>query len=101
MLECVARAFHAIGSGSATQEVIFWNLSVTKNVGRNEIMDKPDLFFEGLRDIYGEAGTVVFEFMLAREIKREFGLKGASDSDTLNESTSNLLSLIAHVKKGS
>ncbi len=71
---CVARAFHAIGASSATQEIVYWNLSVTKNFARNEIALKPEEFIEGLREIYGEAGTKVFEYMLSREIRREFNL---------------------------
>lgn len=71
---CVNRAFYAIGASSATQEVIYWNLSVTKNVGRNEVADKPGDFIEGLRAIYGEAGCKVFEYMLGKEIRREFNL---------------------------
>lgn len=71
---CVSRAFYAIGASSATQEVIYWNLSVTKNVGRNEVAEKPGDFIEGLRAIYGEAGCKVFEYMLGKEIRREFNL---------------------------
>lgn len=71
---CVSRAFYAIGASSATQEVIYWNLSVTKNVGRNEVADKPAEFIDGLRAIYGDAGCKVFEYMLGKEIRREFNL---------------------------
>lgn len=96
---CVGRAFQAIGASSATQEIIFWNLSVTKNMGRNEIADKPREFIEGMQSIYGEAGTAVFEYLLGREIRREFNLtfpmleqerKGA-------EKASEVLQLISYV----
>ena len=98
IMDCVSRAFHAIGAGSQTQETVFWNLYMTKNVGRNEIMDKPAEFIEGLQAIYGEAGTVVFEYMFRREIKREFGVTDAFDNEAIKErSTSDLLHLIAYV----
>ena len=94
---CVSRAFHAIGSSSETQEIIFWNLLMTKNVRRSEIIDKPEEFIDGLRAIYGEAGTVVFEHLFMREIGREFDLTGAFDKEPIRErSTSDLLHLIAY-----
>jgi hypothetical protein len=90
--DCLKRAFHAIGASSQTQEIIFWNLYMTKNIGRDEVMDKPADFVEGLRDIYGEAGTVVFESMLRREIKREFGLTDVLEKEDAEErSTSELI----------
>jgi hypothetical protein len=93
--DCVVRAFHAIGASSQTQEIVFWNLFMIKNVGRNEVMDKPAEFIEGLRGIYGEAGTVVFESMLKREIRREFDLTAAFDNeDTKEGSSSDLIRLI-------
>jgi hypothetical protein len=94
--DCASRAFFAIGAGAATQEVVYWNLLMTKNIARNELMDKPGEFIEGLKAIYGEAGTVVFEHMLRRELKREFGLVAASGKDSIKEkSASDLLHLIA------
>jgi len=85
---CVARSFHAIGASAATQEIIYWNLSVTKNLGRNEVATRPEDFIAGLRDIYGESGTKVFEYMLSREIRREFNLtlpilEGSKGSEAL------------------
>jgi hypothetical protein len=96
--DCVGRAFHAIGLGSV-QEVIYWNLLMTKNIGRNEIVDKPAEFIEGLQAINGEAWTVVFEYMLRREIKGEFGLSAEFDDEPIKEiSTSDLVHLIAHLE---
>ena len=95
---CVGRAFHAVGSSSETQEIIYWNLLVTKGVGRNEIIDKPAQFIEGLRAIYGEAGAAVFEYMLRREIMREFNLTAAFDKEPIKErSIPDLIHLIAYV----
>jgi len=71
---CASRAFQAIGAGSATQELVYWNVSMAKNIGRNQIADNPQEFIEAIRAIYGEAGTAVFEYMLGREIRREFNL---------------------------
>ena len=94
---CVSRAFHAIGSGSAMQETIYWNLLVTKKIERNEIIDRPAEFIDGIRAIYGEAATVVFEYMLRREIKREFGLTSELDNKGSEErDTTELLRLIAY-----
>ncbi len=93
---CVSRAFYAIGAGSATEEVVYWNLYMTRDVGRNEIADKPAEFIEGLRAIYGEAGTVVFEYMLKREIKREFGLTAAFDDEPVKaRDVADLIHLVA------
>ncbi len=97
ILSCVGRAFDAIGASSQTQEIIFWNLYMTKNVARNEIMEKPNDFIEGLQGIYGEAGTVVFEFMLTREIKREFSLSAAFEKEPAKpRNLADLLHLIAY-----
>jgi hypothetical protein len=99
---CVSRAFHAIGSSSETQEIIYWNLLMTKNVRRNEVLDKPEEFIEGLRAIYGEAGTVVFEHLLRREIGREFALTSTLELEAIKaRSSSDLLHLIAHAALGS
>ncbi len=95
---CVSKAFEAIGASHATQEVIFWNLFVTKGVGRKEIMDKPSEFLEGVKDIYGDAGLVVFEYKLALEIAREFGLAYALDEEQKKQrNTSDIVRLIARV----
>src|SRR6267378_6358278 len=75
--DCVGRAFHAMGSSSEAQRVIYWNLLVNTNIRQNEIFDKPGEFIEGLKAIYGEAGTPVFQYMLRREIVREFDLVAA------------------------
>lgn len=94
--DCVDRAFHAIGF--SMQEAIYWNLFMTKNIARNEIIDKPAEFIEGLQAINGEAWTVVFEYMLRREIRSEFGLTDEFDDEPIKErSTSDLLHLIAHL----
>jgi hypothetical protein len=94
--DCVSRAFHAIGAGSQTQEIVFWNLYMTRNIERNEIIDKPTEFIEGIRSIYGDAGTVVFEYMLRREIKREFGLAAFDKEPLKARSLADLLHLIAY-----
>src|SRR5439155_4186066 len=92
---CVSRAFHAMGSGAEAQQVVYWNLLVTTNIRQNEILDKPEEFVEGLRGIYGEAGTSVFEFMLRREVVREFDLVAAVGSEILEErSISDLVRLL-------
>jgi hypothetical protein len=72
--KCISRAFEAIGASTATQQVIFWNLSVTHNLGQAEVASKPTQFIEGLRAIYGEAAMVVYEYKLMKEIRKEFGL---------------------------
>jgi hypothetical protein len=74
--DCVLRTFDMIGTSLAMQDLMFWNLSATKKVGPDEVADKPAEFIEGMRSIFGEAGAYVFEYMLIREIKREFGLTG-------------------------
>lgn len=95
--DCVSRAFHAIGAGPQTQEMIYWNLYVTQNLGRDDILDKPIEFIEGVKAIYGEAGIKVFEYMLTREIKKEFGINAEFDKESDEEKgTSILISLIAH-----
>ena len=94
---CLGRAFHAIGASPATQEVIYWNLYITRNIGRNDIMDNPVEFIAGVKAIYGEAGIVVFDYMLRREIKREFGLSNPPNGDPATErDASGLMSLITY-----
>jgi hypothetical protein len=94
---CVSRAFHAIGAGPQTQEIIFWNLYVTRNLERDDIKNKPDEFIEGVKSIYGEAGIKVFEYMLTREIKREFGITAEFDKEPIQDrGASDLISLIAY-----
>jgi hypothetical protein len=72
--DCVVRTFNGIGSSPTMQQVICWNLSVTQKVGLDEVADKPAEFMEGIHTIFGQAGSDVFEYMLIKEIKREFGL---------------------------
>ena len=96
IMNCVSRAFYAISASPATQETVFWNLYVTKNIERTEIINKPADFIEGVRAIFGEAGTVVFEYMLAREIKREFGPSAAFDKKPVrSKNFADLLQLVA------
>lgn len=94
---CISRAFHATGAGPQTEEVIYWNLYITRNLGRDEIVNKPTEFIDGVKVIYGEAGIRVFEYMLAREIKKEFGITAEFDKESIQEkSASDLISLIAY-----
>jgi hypothetical protein len=80
-----------------TQEIIFWNLYVTRNLARDEIMDKPTEFVEGLKAIYGEAGEVVFEYMMTKEIKNEFGLTAAFDKEPVKaRNLADLLHLVEY-----
>jgi hypothetical protein len=81
--DCVGRAFYAMGISPTMQQVIYWNLSVTKSVGPDDVVDKPAEFIEGLQCIYGEAGTLVFEYLITREIKREFGITSAFDEEAV------------------
>jgi hypothetical protein len=74
--DCALRTFDQIGTSLKMQDLIFWNLSVTKKVGVDEVADKPAEFIEGMRAIFGEAGADVFEYLLVREIKRDFGFAG-------------------------
>src|SRR5271170_2727716 len=79
--DCISRSFHAIGAGSQTQEIIYWNLYVTRNFERDDIVNKPNEFLEGVKAIYGEAGIKVFEYILTREIKAEFGITAEFDGE--------------------
>jgi hypothetical protein len=95
--DCVGGAFHAIGAGPQTQEIIFWNLYVTRNLERDDIVNNPNEFIEGVRSIYGEVGIRVFEYMLTREIKREFGITAEFDKEPIQDRrASDLISLIAY-----
>src|SRR5271169_3680322 len=97
VMNCVSRAFDAIGASAETQEIIFWNLYVTRNLKRNEITDKPAEFIDGLRAIYGEAGELVFEYMMTKEIKSEFKLAAELDNKPVNaRNLADLLSLIKY-----
>jgi hypothetical protein len=96
IMNCISRAFDAIGAGSQTQELVYWNLHITKNIKRNEIVDKPSEFIEGLQTIYGEAGVVVFQSMITREIRREFRLTSALDQErTKGKNLADLLQFLA------
>jgi hypothetical protein len=101
IMNCIARAFGALGASSATQEIIFWNLHVTRSLWRNEIVDKPAEFIEGLKAIYGDAGVAVFEYLLTREIKREFSLKAFEEEAPRTRGFVDLLHLAAHSSEGS
>lgn len=74
---------------------------MTKNIGRNEVIDKPTEFMEGIRGIYGEAGSVVFEYKLTREIRREFGIAGSLDKEpTKGRTFAELVRLVAYAALG-
>jgi hypothetical protein len=97
-MNCINRAFYAVGASPSTLETVFWKLSETRNLARNEIVDKPMEFIEGLETIYGEAGVVVFQYMLSREIKREFHLSAASEKEVAAATDlPGLLHLLAYV----
>ena len=96
VMNCVTRAFDAIDSSAESQEIIYWNLRMTRNLRRDEIIDKWDVFIAGLQGIFGVAGASVFEVLLRREIKREFNLTAESTKGPIKEGTiSDLLRLIA------
>jgi len=83
VMDCIRRAFDAIGARSATQEIIFSKLQSTRNLGRDEIIDKPMEFIEGLEAILGEAAVVVFGYMFTRQVKREFSLIATFDKEPI------------------
>jgi hypothetical protein len=78
--DCVVRTFARVGTSATMQQAILWNLSVSKMVGLDEVADKPTEFMEGLRALIGQAGADVFEYMLIREVRREFGVKVCPES---------------------
>lgn len=94
---CVVKAFDSMGVSHATQDVIFWNLSVTKGLGRGEVVDKPSEFLDGLRGIFGEAGLVVFEYKLGIEISREFELDADFEESLKQSEKSGIPGLITQV----
>jgi hypothetical protein len=96
VMNCIGRAFHDIGAGPEMQDTIFWNLQMTKDIGLTEIIDEPEEFIAGLQGIYGAAGTAVFEYMLSREIRREFGLDGQGASSVKTRDVCQLLHLVAY-----
>jgi hypothetical protein len=59
--------------GKGVAETIFWNVSVTCNLGPADIADKPSVFIESLRRIFGEAAGVM-EIAIVAELRKEFGL---------------------------
>jgi len=77
MMECVSFAFFAIGTSPAMEDYIYWKLSL----GLNEVVDKPQKFMEGLREIFGEAGAAVYEGELVKAVQKEFGLVRAPGSE--------------------
>jgi len=100
IMSCLSRAFYAVGASSHTQELVFWNLYVTRNIERNQIIGKPTEFIEGLQSIYGEAGMVVFASMMRRQIKREFGpIPSLDDERIRGKSLIELLQLLASESK--
>jgi hypothetical protein len=79
--DCVIRTFGVVGTSATMQQVILWNLSVSKKVGLDEVADKPTEFMDGLRALIGDAGADVFEQLLLREVRREFGKTGPESGD--------------------
>jgi hypothetical protein len=96
IMNCIRRAFDALGTSSATQEVIFWNLQVTRSLWLNDIVERPEEFIDGLKAIYGEAGAAVFEYMFTKEIEREFNISAALDEEgRMKKGFVDLLRLVA------
>ena len=85
VMDCVSRAFRKVGTSPLMEDVIFWDLSLAKRIGMNEIVDRPMTFIQALRSEFGDAGTAVFEYKLVREIKKEFQLVGPSDRELANK----------------
>lgn len=99
--KCVDRTFAAIGASSMTLEIVYSKLYTTKGVERSQIANKPEEFIEVIGEIYGEAGTVVFEGLLGREIRREFGLPARLEEAGRPRTVSELLRLIAYASSES
>jgi len=78
VVESVGRVFDSL-YGPGKQDAIFWNLSMTRDVGRWEIIDKPALFIESLRSIYG-AATQTLEAVIVEELRKEFALESPARS---------------------
>jgi hypothetical protein len=78
ILACVGRALESIG-GPGTQ-IVFWNLSVTQNLRRNDVVDRPLQFIEGLREILGEKVARTLEVAIIEEVRAEFGLEPPSEA---------------------
>ena len=85
VMNCISRAFRGMGASPEMQDILFWKLQMTRNIGVREIVNNPEEFIEGMKVVYGQAGTAVFEHMLAREIRREFGLQSAMDGEQIKK----------------
>jgi hypothetical protein len=58
--------------GRGTRDAVFWNLSITRNIGQGDIADKPAIFMESLHEIFGSL-TRTLEEAMVEELRIEFG----------------------------
>ena len=99
ILGCVGRALESVG-GLGTQ-IVFWNLSMTQNLKRDDIVDRPLQFMEGLREILGEKVARTLEAAIVEEVQAEFGLgpregsEGERFPDVLERANASLNSVSA------
>ena len=60
--------------GQSAREAVFWNLSMTSNLGQGEISDRPAAFMEGLTAIYVGAARALEDAMV-EALQKEFSLE--------------------------
>lgn len=76
--------------GSVARQSVFLHIAMTREVAQWDIVDKPALFMEGLRGIFGDS-ALPLEAAIVDELRREFGLElplhGESLRDVLNRAS--------------
>jgi hypothetical protein len=71
VLQSIDKAFSRYGQSVAT--VVYWKFHFDTKLDKHEILLRPDLFSNAIRDIFRE-GAVVLEQELVRELRIQFNL---------------------------
>ena len=82
MMDCMSKAFHAVGTGPLMEDYIYWRLSLRLD----DVVERPQRFIESLKAVFGEAGASLYEHRLVEEVRREFGVLQATGKEELTTS---------------
>jgi hypothetical protein len=71
VISCIDRAFSRFGQ--SVFSVVYWKFHFDTNLAKEEIMKRPDLFSNTIREIFRD-GSVVIEQAIIEELKFGFNL---------------------------
>ncbi|MHB1867527.1 MAG: hypothetical protein ACYCPP_01110 [Nitrososphaerales archaeon] len=78
ILSCVDKGLESVGRH--VKNVVYWHLKKLGNIQRTDIPEKPMVFVQGLRALYGQSAVGV-ENAILQEINYDFNLNCSAGTD--------------------